>query len=226
MILRPAYALIFILAGAAAALLLAGLRAYLLGLGLPQVQAGVQALALTLYLELLLLCPFALCAESRRGGVLTFLAAWAGAALAGVFSVSFIDFLAGHFIAGAFSLLLLLAGLAVQPLHRYAAQALCGTLLILFMTSAFWSAGLTSLGAGESGAYLAVWLSPQAVVASGLSDFSFAHLPLIYRVWLGPVAPLPQNWLTAGLYYLLPALPLALLPLLRRASPSTQKSRA
>lgn len=224
--LRPAHALIFVLAGAGVALLLAGLRAYLLGLGLPQAQAGTQALALTLYLELLLLCPFALCADDRRGCILYLLSAWAGAALAGVFSASFTDFLAGHFIAGTFSLLLLSAGLAVRGLHRYAPQALCGTLLILFMTSPFWSVGLTGLGAGEGGAHLAVWLSPQAMIASGLPDFSFAHLPLIYRVWLGPVAPLPQNWLLAGLYYLLPALPLALLPLLRRKSPAVQKTRA
>lgn len=113
--------------------------------------------------------------------------------------------------AGAFVLLTLaLSDLLPQKSGALKRTAAAG-LTAFFFTSFLWTGRIFS---GAFPPLLAVWLSPQAMLSAACGDFSFAHLPDVYNIWLGPVAPLPADWWGAMNYYLIPALALLELKLI------------
>ncbi len=105
--------------------------------------------------------------------------------------------------------------LAVAQLFSQVARTLervMGFVLTMFFFSSFlWSGHVLGEGFLRN---IAVWLSPQAMISSAYENFSFAHLPDVYNIWLGPVVPLPDSWWLAMTYYLVPALLLLELTLL------------
>lgn len=114
----------------------------------------------------------------------------------------------GLFIAGSFVMLVIVLASTLAVISPKAVRVGAMVLSLLFLSSFLWTAEvLPRVG----WTYLSVWLCPQAMISVAFKDFSFALLPDVYNVWLGPVCPLPASFWRAGLYYLIPALLLALL---------------
>lgn len=111
-------------------------------------------------------------------------------------------------IVAGFSLMILAAGRGALLVGAKAARLLVAFLSMFFISSPFWSGGIDLRYIPLE---LKVWLAPQAYLSLAFEGFNFAHLPGVYHVWLGPIAPLPDNIMNATGAYFIPGVVLLLI---------------
>ena len=171
-------------------------------LGLDALVAGIYSVFTLTCLQMLLLPSLVLAFDANKGWIYA-ICLLVSSIVAGFFYCGKPLVLTSHLVVVSFVLLIYAASEIAGLISRRVIPS-SGFLLTIFMfTSFYWSGLLIDL---PSGSEIAVWLSPQAVITAAFPGFSFAHLPEVYRIWLGPVAPIPSSFMDACLYYAVPAI--------------------